>query len=277
MEPTAPLTRPRDVPPPSGGDRRPWAAIVLGVMAVLLALVVIVLLAGDDDEDEVGTDTTTTAEQTTTTSDDSTTSEAPATTETTTTAVRSITDQEAAGVVWPDPGSATAYDTASSAVAGFAEELLGFAAPVYGELMEGDSRSGEMEVRPTADGPATLVAVRQMSDDRWYVLFAASSEVELRTPTAGSAVDHPLEVAGLARSFEGEVRVAVYERGAVEPLGESFVTAGSGEERAPFAATVDWPVRGTGGWGVVVASTASGADGSTWAATAIPVGLVGGD
>jgi hypothetical protein len=267
MEPTAPTPTARETTPPPDGPRRPWPAIILGAVAAVLAVVVIVLLVTDDDDSDVATGTTTTeAEETTTTAGDATT----------TTGAGSISDAEARDVVWPDP-SGTTYDSPEGAVESFAEELLGFGDPVYSEFMQGDSRSGEMEVRATADGPATTVAVRQMSDGSWYVLFAATSEIELITPVAGATVDHPMDVEGWGRGFEGQVRVAIYVRGDTEPLAEEFLTAGSGEDPEPFTGTLDWPVRGTGGWGVVVASTASGADGSTWAATAIPVGFIGGD
>jgi hypothetical protein len=282
MEPTAPPPTPDEAGAEPGARQRPWPAIVLGVLAALLAVVVIVLLVRDDDSDVATDETTTTVEDTTTTTEEeaTTTTEAETTTtEATADTIRpgGITREEAINVVWPDPASDTTFDEPGAAVESFAEDLLGFVDPVYSEFMQGDSRSGEMEVRATGDGPATTIGVRQLSDDTWYVLFAATSEVELTTPAAQATVDHPMDVEGTARGFEGQVRVAVYVRGDTEPLAEDFFTAGSGEELESFTGTLDWPIRGEGGWGVVVASTASGADGSTWAATAIPVGFIGGD
>lgn len=263
---------------PPGGSGKPWPAIALGVLAAVLAVVLIVVLASDDDEDVTTDDTTTTTtEQTTPTTEDTTTS----TTEETTapaspTEPAGLPDAEAANVVWPDPAGDVGYDEPMAAVEGFAEELAGFVDPAYSEFMQGDARSGEAEVRAQPEGPATTVAVRQMSDDAWYVLFAASSEVELTEPTAQTAIDTPLQVAGQARAFEGQVHIAVFERGSTEPLGEGFVTGGSGEALEPFTGEIDWDNPG-GGWGVVVASTEGGPDGTTWAATAVPVGFIGGD
>lgn len=278
MEPTAPLPASSPGSPPPGGSGKPWPAIILGVLAAVLAIVLIVVLAGDDDDEDVTTDSTTTTEQpTSTTEEETTTSTTEATTTTTsTTEPGGLPDAEAANVVWPDPEGDLRYDEPMAAVEGFAEDLLGFVDPMYSEFMAGDSRSGEVEVRRFADGPATTVAVRQMSDDAWYVLFAATSEVELSEPTAQTAIDTPLQVAGRSRSFEGQVRIAVYERGSTEPLGEGFVTGGSGEALEPFSGEIDWDNPG-GGWGVVVASTEGGPDGTVLVATAIPVGFIGGD
>lgn len=270
-------------PPPPGGpaaerSRAAWALAAVAVV-VTLVVVVLVLTSGDDDDDVATDDTTTSIEETTTTeAEETTTTEAEETTTTgsTTTAPGAVTDAEAATVAWPDPLEGAGYDDPVEVATDFATEVLGFEDPVVGALQEGDSRSGEVEVQATDDGPVTTIGVRQMSDDRFYVLFAATSEVELLLPTAGSAIDAPLEVEGWGRGFEGQIEVRVHDRATGEPLGEGFVTGGGAAELEPFDGEIDWDNPG-GGRGLVVASVPSGADGSTWAATALPVGFIGGD
>jgi len=262
-------TGPPPGPKPPGGRAWPIAAIVLGVLAAVLAVVLVIVANDDDDADVAVEDTTTTVEETTTTTEEETS------TTTSTTTAGQVTDEEAANVAWPAPNEST-YDEPLPLVEDFAVDVLGFADPEVGEYQQGDSRSGEVEVRADEAGPVTVVAVRQLGDDRFYALFAAATtEVELTVPTAATAIDHPLAVEGRGRGFEGVVRIAVLDR-AGTVLGEGQVTAGGTGEVAPFTGSIDWENPG-GGWGIVLATTERGSDGSTWAATAIPVGFIGGD
>jgi hypothetical protein len=279
MEPTieSPSTPPGGPSPER--SRATWALIALGVLVAILVLVLVVMATNDDDDDDVATDDTTTsvAEPTTTEVDDTTTSSSTASTTTETTmAPGSVTDEEAATVAWPDPLAGAGFDDPTDAATEFATDVLGFDAPMVGDYQQGDSRSGEFEVRAVSDGPVTTIGVRQMSDDRFYVNFAASSEVELVMPTAGSAIDHPLQVEGWGRGFEGQVTIRVHDRVTGESLGEGTVTAGGAGEYEPFAGDISWDNPG-GGWGVVVATVNGGEDGTTWAATALPVGFIGAD
>ncbi len=277
----AQITNPPSAPPsgPSNqGRSASIAVVVLGAVAIALAVALVIAVGGDDDDADVITEETTSSvtEPASETTGPPSTSE-PGTTEAPTTAPgSSVNDAEAATISWPDPADGAAYDDPVQLATDFAEEVLGFTSPVVGELQEGDSRSGEVEVRPSDAGPVTTVAVRRMSDDALYVLFAATSEVELLLPTAGSAIDHPLEVEGWGRGFEGQVRVAVFDRTSSEELGHGFFTAGGEGELAAFNGEVAWENPG-GGWGVVVASVHGGPDGTTWAASAFPVGYIGGD
>lgn len=258
-------------------SRATWAVIALGVLVAILVVVLVVMATNDDDDDVTADDTTTSvAESTTTEVDDTTTSSTASTTTETTSARGSVTDEEAATVAWPDPLEGAGFDDPTHAATEFATDVLGFDAPMVGDYQQGDSRSGEFEVRAASDGPVTTVGVRQMSDDRFYVNFAASSEVELVMPTAGSAIDHPLQVEGWARGFEGQVTIRVHDRVTGESLGEGTVTAGGAGEYEPFAGDISWENPG-GGWGVVVATVTGGEDGTTWAATALPVGFIGAD
>lgn len=277
-----PRTDTPSTPPggPADRSRTTWALAGLAALVVALVVVLIVVLSDDDDDDDIATEDTTTSvvDSTTTTEADETTTTA-AEEETTTTASTtpgSVTDAEAATVAWPDPLEGAGGDDPVDVATEFASEVLGFSDPIVGELQEGDSRSGEVEVRAAEDGPVTTVGVRQLSDDRYYVLFAASSEVELSLPTAGSAIDTPLEVEGRGRGFEGQIAIRVHDRSDGAQLGEGFVTGGGVGELEAFSGSIEWDNPG-GGWGLVVAAVPGGADGATWAAAALPVGFIGGD
>lgn len=286
MEPTEPTeppgpTDPNDPnePPEAERDRKAlW--IVAGVALVAVLVVAAVALFGGDDDDEdvdVVDSTTSTSEPaestTSSTEAETTTSTTEASTSTTS---GTIPDDEAATAVWPDPSGDVRYDDPRDAARGFAVDLVGFTDPVVGELREGDSRSGEVDVQAAADGPVTTVLVRQLSDDAWYVLGAMTEDIVLDDPTAGTAIDDPLQLSGQARAFEGTVQVAVFERGGTEPLDEGFVTGSGGPDLGPFEGEVSWSNPG-GGWGSVVLYTESAEDGRVWQATAIPVGFIGGD
>ena len=179
---------------------------------------------------------------------------------------------EAATVVWPDPGGTLRYGTPEDAADGFAEDFAGFTDPVYGEFMQGDSRSGELEVRPVADGAVTTVLLRQLSDGQWYAIGATSSEIQLDVPAGGEMISAPVALSGLSRAFEATVNVEVRAHGTAEPLGTGIVMGGSGPDLAPFSGSIQWDNPGTGG-GVLLLFESSAKDGSVWTAAAVPVGF----
>lgn len=197
--------------------------------------------------------------------------DAPAPTPSTDARVRA---DEAATVVWPDPGGPLRHASPDEAARGFVDDFIGFADPLFGPFHQGDTRSGEFEVRAGPEGPVTVVLVRQMSDQHWYVLGAAASGIELDVPTAGATIASPLRMAGRARAFEGRLRVAVYARGRPAPLGEAFVDAGAVDAFEAFAGEVAWDGAGAGA-GVVVVTAPGGEDGGVWEAVAVPVRLGG--
>lgn len=53
-----------------------------------------------------------------------------------------------------------------------------------------------------ATNATSTVMVRQMSDNKWYVIGAASSEIKVTAPVAGVTVTTPVHVAGTSRAFE---------------------------------------------------------------------------
>jgi hypothetical protein len=260
---------------PHGPTRRRLVTAAVGAILAIAAVAILyaVVSNGDDDEDGTSTEATTTAAPATTatTSTPTSSSAAPSSTR-----PSSLTGEEASDVVWPSPEDSTRYDDPRRAAEAFAIELVGFESPVIGEFRQGDTRSGEVGVRPLPSGPETTVLVRQMSDGNWWVLGSQTDSIVLDDPLAGTAIDDPLQLSGRARAFEGTVQVAVFRRGSTTPLGEGFVTGSGGEELGPFTGELRWDNPG-GGWGAVVLHTASGENGQVWQALAVPVGFIGGD
>lgn len=244
----------------NGSKTRLWQILSVVVVLAVISAGAFAVLGGEGDGGSAPTNAT---EPTTTT------------TTTTTPGAAGITDKEAATVVWPDPFGERRHSDPMAAVAGYAEDFIGFDSPVYGDFNQGDSRSGEVDVRATADGAVTTVLVRRMSDDNWYVLGSATENIELDDPAAGTVIDDPLPLTGRARAFEGTVQVSVFKRGSTRPLGEGFVTGSGDGTLGEFSDEVRWDDPGTG-WGVVVLYTQSAEDGSVWEAMSIPVGF-GGD
>ncbi len=91
------------------------------------------------------------------------TTQTPSTTETTPVtepvsdpSTSAIEASDYATAVWPLITMSVRDETPEAAVQSFATGFAGFTDPIIGEFMQGDSRSGEFEVRATADGPLTL-------------------------------------------------------------------------------------------------------------------------
>lgn len=237
-------------------DRRMRVAVVVAVVLAAIALVVaMVAVAGNDDDDETAAPGTT--ETTTTTSSTS------SSTTTSTTAPPST-------AVWP-PADIAPITDAKAAATGFATTYLGFAAPVVGELQQGDSRSGEVEVRPRPDGPVTTILLRMLgTDGAWSVLGAATADIELTSPAALDEVASPVRLEGRALAFEGNVAVEVREDGAAMPLGSGFVTGGGDVMRA-FTGEVTLERQPSAPAGAIVLFTRSAADGTVWSASVVRI------
>jgi hypothetical protein len=171
-------------------------------------------------------------------------------------------DDPLAGAVWPMPDSETRYNDPVEAARGFAVDFVGFTEPVLGEFLVADSRSGEVEVKPSDDGPTTIVFVRKLGDDDfWWVLGSASQNVIIQNPAVRATVDSPLTVSGQARAFEGNVEVELRADGAAEPLFTATVTGGAGPDFGSFEGTFEFSDPGAGG-GALVATVPSAEDGT---------------
>lgn len=224
------------------------------VIAIAACCMTVALLGAACGED--GTTATTAVEQT-----DTTTS--------TTTTAGSVEGATSAPGIWPPDGGDVAYSDPVDAATSFATELVGFTDPIVGEYLEGDARSGEVEVRSRDDGPITVVFVRQLQGDAWSVIGAATADIALESPGTLDTITSPVALAGRATAFEGTVQTAVTDADG-ERLGEGFVTGGALGELQPFDGDLAFEAP-SGDHGAVLAYTVSARDGSVEQATATAV------
>jgi len=179
-------------------------------------------------------------------------------------------DDPLAGAVWPSPDSETRYTDPVEAARGFAVDFVGFTDPVLGEFLVADSRSGQVEVKPSANGPTTIVFVRKLGDDdNWWVLGSASQNVIVQRPTVRAIIDSPMTVSGQSKSFEGNVEIELRGDGVGEPLVTGVVTGGA-EELAPFEGSFEFTDPGSGG-GALLATVPNAADGGVLEAAVMRV------
>lgn len=274
----------------SGGASTKWW-LIAGAVVLIAALVVgLVLITADDDDESTDSVATTEAVATTVVSDTTDapatsespettqapettepveTTEAPTTSEPTTT-VPPVPDQVRTAI-WPWFETDLRYADPVEAAVGFASDYLGFVDPIASEFMAGDSRSGEVEIRSVETGPATVVFVRQLTDDdSWWILGAASENITIDEPEALAEVTSPLTVSGTALAFEGTVDVQLRADGNGEPIFEGFVTGSGGPEPGPYSETFEFTSPGETGGALVMLSLSS-EDGSTLEASAMRI------
>jgi hypothetical protein len=246
--------------PPRGASRRTRVAFVVAIVLALVAAVVAFLVI---DDDPAAVSPTTTVPITTATSGTSaapTTAAASTVTTATTAAPATATTATTAPIdtttaVWPT-ASGPVYRTPVAAARGFAVDF-----------MQGDARSGEVEVRAKADGPATTVFVRQLgTGGRWFVLGSVSGNLQLTEPAALQKVSSPLRLRGTSTAFEANVAVEVRQDGTRSPIGTGFVMGGSMGEMGPFDGTVTFR-RPTAKLGAILLLTHSMEDGRVWEAS----------
>jgi hypothetical protein len=245
-------------------NNRKRVLLGLGAAAAVVAVVLAALVVADDD-DPVSSENTTTTSSTTTSS--STTTTEPSTTTTTFEGVdRDVT-------VFPDPTTSQRFDDPQSVSRAFAADLVGFSEPVVGDFQQGDSRSGEVEVRSFPQGAPMVVMVRQLEDDHWYVVGAATDSIQLTTPSSGDTITSPQPLEGQAYAFEGTVHVRLFVDGVQEPVAETFVTGRGDGVLGPFSGELEFADTTGATHGVLVLNGSSGEDGSATEAAAIRVRL----
>ncbi|MDO5743868.1 MAG: Gmad2 immunoglobulin-like domain-containing protein [Micrococcaceae bacterium] len=250
--------------------------MLAAALVAALVWVGILLMQGSGDTGDGGQTTAPATSAPPSIPEPSTTSSSPAATESTSpmpsSAPATLPADEAAGVIWPDPAGTLRYENPEDAAAGFAEEFAGFTDPIYGEFMQGDSRSGELEVRAVADGPVTTVLLRQFTGDQWYIIAATTSEIDLESPEAREGISSPVALSGTARAFEGLVEVQIRAHGISAPLGQGQVIGGAGQNLEPFSQSLQWQNPGSG-FGSLLLTVSTAKDGGVWAVEALPVGF----
>ena len=202
----------------------------------------------------------------------STSTTAPTTTDTPDSTVVDTTIPAASNwAIWPKRNQSSGFATPADAAQSFAVDFAGFTEPIIGEFQAGDSRSGEIQIRPNANGPITTVLLRQIDDDdSWWVIAAITDDIIIERPTAQDRIGGVLRVAGRARAFEGTVDVTLQMLDTDDPIVTGFVTGRGDGELGDFTQDFDLP-SGVEGRAVLLLTEPSAEDGSTWAATAIPI------
>ncbi len=221
--------------------------------------VTVTTTVADTTDTTNATDTTTSAVAATTTSTaTATTTSAVATTTTgvaATTTTLPITPDMA---IWPWVDSELRFTDPVEAAESFAFDYVEFDDPVVGEFQAGDSRSGEVEVRPFEGGPVTVVFVRQVSSDNsWWVIGAATESIVVDTPQALSVIGSPVTVSGAARAFEGTVYVEIRADDDLTNPFEEFVTGSGGPDLGDFEETFTWEAPASGGGAMLFLSLSS--------------------
>jgi len=258
---------------PYQDDRQKRLLIGLGAAVAAVALVVVAaVVLTRDDRGSVATgssSSSTDSTEGTTTTASSTTTEVP------------FQTVDRALAMYPDPTKSQRFDDPVSATRSFVVDFLGMIDPVIGAFQAGDARSGEVPVQPTANGvagtgyPVTTVLVRQLEDDTWFVLGAATDDIRLDSPVAGTDIDCPVRLQGQALAFEGVVDVSVLADGVDEPIGTGTVMGGGGPA-APFDGTIECNLDQLDDgmhYGSIILGQVGGEDSRPWQFTAVRVAL----
>lgn len=258
---------------------RPWLGLTVLVVAVLLALgAVLVKIVGADDEAGTASVTSTSAAPSAAASSAPTVTVATAPAPTTVTTAASATTRapataplDTSSAVWPVP-SGPVHTSPVAAARGFAVDFVGFRSPVVGAFRQGDSRSGEVDVRAKASGPVTTVLVRQLGGGgRWFVLGSVTPNLQLSQPGAAAKVSSPLRLRGRSTAFEANVSVEIRQDGARAPIGTGTVMGGSMGEMGAFDGTVAFRRSDSARAGAVLLLTYSAEDGRVWEASTVRV------
>lgn len=198
-------------------------------------------------------------------------------TTTTTTAPAAVPVTAVDYAIWPSADNTTPYESPQALAENFASGWLGMTSPTVGTYREGDSRSGEIDIRSSPGGVATTLSVREDAARGWMVIDARSPSLELATPATLDAVSSPITLTGRSVAFEGVVHMTLLRRnlslncafrcGALGFVGMANSTfTGHGTELTPFQTTLAFSSPQTT-TGILVLWTDSPKDGSIAEAT----------
>ena len=197
-------------------------------LPALIAMAVLAMSCSDNSTGSGDSTTSTTAAATTTVPEAVTTTSEPV--------------ELAQPAIWPAAG--VVLETPEAAAADFVKQVLGVE-PVLGDFVQGDSRSGEIEVfSPGETTPVSrsLLLLRQLGPhDGWFVIAAANPNVTISAPETNAEVPAgPLTVEGVARGFETTVVVTVFRAGVAEEVMDQVVTTGGALETSePYRVSLD--------------------------------------
>jgi hypothetical protein len=144
--------------------------------------------------------------------------------------------------IWPAAG--VVFETPEASATDFVKHVFGVQ-PVLGEFVQGDARSGEIEVfSPGEVTPVSrsLLFLRQLGPhDGWFVIGAANANATISTPETNAEVAAgPLTVEGVARGFETTVVVTAFRAGVADAVFDKVVaTGGAFDTPEPYSATID--------------------------------------
>jgi Immunoglobulin-like domain of bacterial spore germination len=192
---------------------------------------------------------------------------------TSSTAVTTTTTDEAqpATAMWPFAGTSLRFSDPVTAASSFAVSYLGFSAPVVGAFQQGDSRSGEVPVRSSANGAVTTVLVRQLSgDDSWWVLGAATANIQITRPSLLANVSSPATLRGVSTAFEAQVNVELRGDQSLAAIGTSNVMGGSMGQLESFEGQITF-ANTSSRYGTLLMRTYSAKDGSVLEAAALRI------
>ncbi|MFN8019265.1 MAG: Gmad2 immunoglobulin-like domain-containing protein [Acidimicrobiales bacterium] len=236
--------------------------------SVVVALGLALVGCGSSGSDEPSTTEATSKPSTTATEATTTTTAA-----TTTTSTPGEAQPELA--VWPFASGEQRFTSPVDAARSFATDYLGMASPVVGEFQQGDSRSGEVPIKPAETGPTTTVLVRQAAGDAsWWVIGAASDHLRLEQPDALATISSPVALSGQSTAFEATINVQVRRDGSVDPIGEGTAMGGANGEMGPFATDLAFDAAGASS-GAIVLQTFSEEDGGVMEASVVRVAFTG--